>query len=89
MPLVDILLYHGLAPSRSSQVHVEPSGADCHGEHCRLDSKFPNTTQAESLDPRIELVTSPFRELASPSLAVRPANLDLLPHPRAPPGLPA
>ena len=92
MPLLDVILYHGyhgLAPSRSSQTHVEPSGADCHGEHCRLDARFPNSPQAESLDLGILVVTTPFRELALPTPAPLPANPELLPHPRAPPGLPA
>jgi hypothetical protein len=89
MPLLDVILYHGLAPSRSSQPHVEPAGADCHGEHCRLDARFPSSTQAESLDLRIQLVTTPFREPAPAAPAPRAANPELLPHPRAPPGLPA
>lgn len=89
MPLLDVILYHGLAPSRSSQPHVEPAGADCHGEHCRLDARFPSSTQAESLGPRIQLVTTPCRALARAAQAPRTANLELLPHPRAPPGLPA
>ena len=89
MPLLDVILYHGLAPSPSSQPHVEPAGADCHGEHCRLEARFPSSTQAESLDLRIQLVTAPFRKLATASQPPRAANLELLPHPRAPPGLSA
>ena len=89
MPLLDVILYHGLAPSRSSQPHVEPAGADCHGDHCRLDARLPSSTQAESLDLRIPLVTAPFGDLALLAQAPRAANLELLPHPRAPPGLPA
>jgi hypothetical protein len=89
MPLLDVILYHGLAPSRSSQPHVEPAGADCHGEQCRLDARFPSSTQAEPLDLRIQLVTAPSRELAPALRAPRAADLELLPHPRAPPGLPA
>ena len=89
MPLLDVVLYHGLAASRISQPHVEPAGADCHGEHCRLDARFPSSTQAESLDLRIHLVPAPFQKLVPVTLAPRPHNLELLPHPRAPPGLPA
>jgi hypothetical protein len=89
MPLLDVILYHGLAPTRSSQPHVEPAGCDCHGEHCKLDARFPSSSQAESLDLRIQLVTTPFREPAHAALAPRPANPELLPQPRAPPGLPA
>jgi hypothetical protein len=89
MPVLDVILYHGLAPSRSSEPHFEPSGAHCHGELCKLDSRFPYSTQAESLDLRIPLVTTPFRELALAPLAPRPANPELLPRPRAPPGLTA
>jgi hypothetical protein len=88
MPLLDVLLYHGLGPSRSAQPHYEPSGMHCHGELCKLDSSFPSSTEAESLDLRFRL-TSPSRELPLAALAPRPANLELLPHPRAPPALPA
>ena len=89
LPVLDLALYHGLAPSRPTQPHFEPSGAHCHGELCRLDSRFPSSTRAESLDLGIRLVTTSFREPALLSLAPRPANLELLPHPRAPPALPA
>lgn len=89
MPLLDVILYHGLAPERSTGSHFEPSGAHCHTELCRLDSKFPYSTQAESLDLRIRVVTASFRELALAPLAPRPANPELLPHPRAPPRLSA
>jgi hypothetical protein len=88
MPLLDVTLYHGLAPSRSPQSHLEPSGAHCHAERCRLDSKAPLTTQAQSLDLRIQLVTTPFRAPALAPLAPRAAQVDL-PHSRAPPTLPA
>jgi hypothetical protein len=87
MPLLDVILYHGLAPERSTESHFEPSGAHC--ELCRLDSRFPYSTQAESLDFRIRVVTTSFRELTLAPLAPRPANLELLPHPRAPPRLSA
>jgi hypothetical protein len=89
MPLLDVVLYHGLAPARSSQPHFEPSGAHCHAELCRLDFKAPYSTQAESLDLRVQAMTTPFRELAFAPRAPRPADPELLPHPRAPPGLPA
>ena len=89
MPLLDVALYHGLAPSRSSQPHYEPSGAHCHGELCKLDSRFPQSTYAESPDPRIQVVTAPFRELPLAAPAPRPAAPELLSLPRAPPGLPA
>ena len=89
MPLLDVILYHGLAPERSTESHFEPSGAHCHTELCRLDSKFPYSTQAESLDLRIRVVPASFRELALAPLAPRPANPELLPHPRAPPRLSA
>jgi hypothetical protein len=89
LPLLDVILYHGLGPSRSAQPHYEPSGVHCHGELCKLDSRFPSSTEAESLDLRIRLVTTPFLELRLAAPAPRPANLELLPHPRAPPALPA
>ena len=88
MPLLDVVLYHGLAPTRSPEPHFEPGGAHCHAELCRLDSSFPPAPQAESLDLRIQLVTLPFRELALSVLAPRAADPGLLPLPRAPPGLP-
>jgi hypothetical protein len=89
MPLLDVVLYHGLSPSRFSQPHYEPSGVHCHGELCKLDSRFPQSTQAESLDPRVQVVTTPFRELAFAAPAPRPAAPELLSLPRAPPGLTA
>ncbi len=89
MPVLDVVLYHGLAPSRSTQPHFEPAGAHCHGELCRLDSRFPYSTQAVSPGPGIPIVTAPFRELALLPSVPHPANLELLPHPRAPPSLPA
>ena len=89
MPLLDVLLYHGLAPARSSQPHFEPSGTHCHAELCKLDSGSPYSTQAESLDLRIRLVSTSFHELALVPLAPRPADAELLPLPRAPPGLSA
>ena len=89
MPFLDVVLYHGAAPSRSTQPHYEPSGAHCHAELCRLDSKVPYSTHAESLDLHIQVVTTAFREPAPVPLPPRPADLELLPHPRAPPGLPA
>jgi hypothetical protein len=89
MPVLDVALYHGLAPSRSTQPHVEPSGAHCHAELCRLDSKVSYSTQAASLDLRIQLLTTPFRAPASAPPTPRPANPELLPQPRAPPGLSA
>lgn len=88
MPLLDVVLYHGLAPARTSEPHFEPAGAHCHGDLCRLDSRFPQSPQAESLDIRIRLVTTPFQELALTAVARRAADPELLPLPRAPPGLP-
>ncbi|HEU4524878.1 MAG TPA: hypothetical protein VFR62_07635 [Gemmatimonadales bacterium] len=89
MPLLDVALYHVLAPSRSNEAHYEPSGADCHAELCRLDSKVPYSPQAESLDLRVRPLTTPFRALALTPRPPRPADHRLLPPPRAPPGLPA
>jgi len=88
LPLLDVVLYHGLAPTRSSEPHFEPTGAHCHGELCRLESRFPQSPQAESLDLRIRLVSTAFQELALAAMAPRAANPDL-PLPRAPPVLPA
>jgi hypothetical protein len=41
------------------------------------------------MDLRFRPVIDPFREPALIPPDPRPANLELLPHPRAPPGLPA
>jgi hypothetical protein len=88
-PILDLILYHGLAPSRSSQPHVEAAGADCHGEQCRLDVRFPSSTGAQTPDFRIRLVATPFRKPLLAAMTPRPANLELLPHTRAPPAPPA
>ena len=89
MPLLEVVLYHGLAPARSAEPHFEPAGAHCHAELCRLDSSFPPAPQAESLDLRIQTTTVPFRELELAELAPRTDDPGLFPLPRAPPGLPA
>jgi len=89
LPLLDVVLYHGLAPARFSEPHFEPTGAHCHGDLCRLDSRFPHSPQAESLDLRIRLVSTSFQGLVLAAVAPRAADPELLPLPRAPPGLPA
>jgi hypothetical protein len=50
MPLLDLALYHSLAPERSSVSHFESSTPHSHGDSCRLGSALSHCPQVASLD---------------------------------------
>lgn len=49
LPLLDLALYHGLAPERSSAPHFESSTPHSHGDSCRLSSSLSYCPQVASL----------------------------------------
>jgi hypothetical protein len=49
MPLLDLVLYHGLAPDRSSVPHFESHTPHGHGDSCRLSSSLSHCPQVEGL----------------------------------------
>jgi hypothetical protein len=49
LPLLDLALYHGLAPERSSTPHFESSTPHSHGDSCRLSSSLSYCSQVASL----------------------------------------
>lgn len=49
LPLLDLALYHGLAPERSSAPHFESSTPHSHGDSCRLSSTLSHCPQVASL----------------------------------------
>jgi hypothetical protein len=85
LPLLDLALYHGLAPERSSVPHFESSTPHSHGDSCRLDSSLAYCPQAASLHLDFLTATTsspePPAALSAPTRA--PTGLAL---PRAPPG---
>ena len=85
MPLLDLALYHGLAPERSSVPHFESSTPQSHGDSCRLSSSLSHCPQVASLDLSFLTTTTstpePRAALSAPPRA--PTGLALA---RAPPG---
>jgi hypothetical protein len=49
LPLLDLALYHGLAPERSAAPHFESSTPHSHGDSCRLSSTLSHCPQVASL----------------------------------------
>jgi hypothetical protein len=86
MPLLDLVLYHGLASDRSSVPHFESHIPHGHGDSCRLSSSLSHCPQVEALVLHLPAgaATAPLPAVpANPPRAVR-ADLPL---PRAPPSL--
>jgi hypothetical protein len=88
MPLLDLALYHGLAPHRSSAPHFESRTPHSHGDACRLNSSLPYCPQVGSL--KLDFLTGstsspqPLAPASAPRTA--PTGLALA---RAPPRLSA
>ena len=90
LPLFDVLLYHNHAPNHLDHPHFESPGAHGHGDLCRLGSISPYSPQAEPFDLRLPIEAVRFRpSLPLPAAAPSSNEPDLLPQPRAPPGLSA
>ncbi len=89
MPLLDVVLYHGLAAPHSVDQHFESSGArHGHGEYCKAGSQLPHSPEASPLQLDRSVDTAASCEAGLPITAPRSANSRLLPQPRAPPTLP-
>jgi hypothetical protein len=84
MPLLDLALYHGLAPDRSAAPHFESRTPHGHGDTCRLSSSLSHCPRVEPLDLDIPSASSsdtpPPVAISAPRLA-HPG----LPPARAPP----
>ncbi len=88
LPLLDVVLYHGLAATHSVDQHFESSGTrHGHGEYCKAGSQLPHSPQAAPLELDRSVDTASSCEAGLPITSPRSANLSLLPRPRAPPSL--
>jgi len=90
MPVLDVALYHGLAPTHAAEAHFESSDSPhSHRDLCRLGYRLPYSPHAAPLDLGISVAVISFRKVALAATTPRAHDLGLLPQPRAPPGLPA
>jgi hypothetical protein len=86
MPLLDLALYHGLAPDRSSVPHFESHTPHGHGDSCRLSSSLSHCPQVEALTLYLPAGTTISLPPAVPNSPPRAGRPDL-PLARAPPSL--
>lgn len=88
LPVLDLALYHGLAPQSSPAPHFESQTPHSHGDACRLGSSLSHCprTAALELDILTGIIASlqPVAPVSAPRTA--PAGLGLA---RAPPSLTA
>jgi hypothetical protein len=85
-PVLDAVVYHGLAPTHVNQPHYEASGVPhSHGDWCKLGSKLPYSPLAGRIDLGVVVATLSYREIVFPAPAPPSAGRGLLPLPRAPP----
>jgi hypothetical protein len=86
MPLLDLVLYHGLAPDRSSVSHFESHTPHGHGDSCRLSSSLSHCPQVDALTLHLPAGTITSLPPALPASAPRAvqASLHLA---RAPPNV--
>ncbi len=91
MPLLDVALFHGFAPTHLSSPHFEASDSPhTQGELCRLRLALPHAPEAVRLEFTRPLSNVAFRASPKPpDLSPPSADLRLLPQPRAPPRLSA
>jgi hypothetical protein len=86
LPLLDVVLYHGLGATHAIGQHFESSGTrHGHGDYCKAGSQLPHSPEAGplALDRSVDSPTACVAGL--PAAAPRSANSRLLPPPRAPP----
>jgi hypothetical protein len=86
LPLLDVMLYHGLGAAHAVDQHFESSGTrHGHGDYCKAGSQLPHSPEAGllELDRSVDSPTACVAGL--PADAPRSASSRLLPRPRAPP----